>query len=68
MLSLKRIQSKPKLPNKEPNSSQGLAPAAIALSFTLVLTQLQAAYQGNHQYLVLVLISALLVLAGVNRT
>lgn len=68
MFPLKRAPSKLNLPNREPKPSPGLAPAATALSFTLILTQLQAAYQGNRQYLMLVLIAAILVMTGAKRT
>jgi hypothetical protein len=67
MFSLKPSKAKSGPPNQEPGSSPGLSPASIALSFTLILSEFQAVYQGNPRDLLFVLIAALMVVAGVRR-
>jgi hypothetical protein len=64
MVSLKRAQSKPRTPTGRPDLSPGLVPGTAALSFTLILTQIQAAYQADHQNLAIVLISVLTGISG----
>jgi hypothetical protein len=68
MVSLKRSQSKSRPPTRHSDSVPGLAPAAGAVSFTLILTQVQSAYQADHHNLAIVLVSALLFLISRNRT
>jgi hypothetical protein len=51
-------------PGREPDSSPVLTPAMVALSFTIILIQVQAAYQGNQRNLLPILIAAVLAMAG----
>lgn len=55
-------------PEPEPDRSTRLTPATVALSFTIILIQVQAAFQGSSRNLLPVLIAALLVMAGVARS
>jgi hypothetical protein len=45
-----------------------LSPAVLALSFTTILIQVQAATQGSARDLLPILIAALLVTAGLTRS
>jgi hypothetical protein len=51
-----------------PKPSSGLTPVMVALSFTTILIQVQAAAQGNVRDLLPILIAALLTMAGVARS
>jgi len=53
--------------NPQPERSSGLGPAAVALSFTIILIQVQASAGGSARDLLPVLVAALLALAGVMR-
>jgi len=53
--------------NPKPHSAPGLSLAMMALSFTLIVIQVQAAAQGSARDLLPILIAALLVLAGATR-
>ena len=59
-------QSTPGDPAPGPKSAS-LTPAMVALSFTTILIQVQAAFQGNALDLLPILIAALLAMAGVAR-
>jgi hypothetical protein len=68
---VKPLQSDPSTdrpPKRGPGSSPAVNPAMIAIAFTTVLIQVQAAYQGNARDLLPILIAALLVMAGVSRS
>jgi hypothetical protein len=67
MFSLKPSEAKSYQLSREPGSSPRLSPASIALSFTLILIELQAVYQGNPQDMLLILIATLLVVTGATR-
>jgi hypothetical protein len=45
-----------------------LSPAVLALSFTTILIQVQAATQGSARDLLPILIATLLVMAGLTRS
>lgn len=67
MFSLKPSEEKSYQPSREPGSPPRPSPASIALSFTLILIELQAVYQGNPQDMLLILIAALLIVTGATR-
>lgn len=67
MFSLKPSEAKSYQPSREPGCSPRLSPASIALSFTLILIELQVVYQGNPQDMLLILIAALLIVTGATR-
>jgi hypothetical protein len=52
----------------EPRQSTTTTLAVLALSFTMILIQVQAAAQGSTHDLLPILIAALLVLAGATRS
>jgi len=52
----------------EPRQSTTTTLAVLALSFTMILMQVQAVAQGSTRDLLPILIAALLVLAGATRS
>jgi hypothetical protein len=65
MFPLKPNSSKPVPQDQDPSSPPWRPLAVAALSFTLVLIQVQAVYQGNPRNLLPILIAALMLVIGV---
>jgi hypothetical protein len=66
MTIYKRWRSTPDM-SPEPKSVPGLTPAMTALSFTIILIQVQTSAQRGVSNLLFILVAGLLTLAGVAR-